>query len=366
MPHWAEEVPTWRGLGLSDVVAVVFAALLIPFYELIRAGNFWGRIIDWNDNASYIEIAKIIRIGGFPNGPHFWGFPSVIAATQVAFGISGPTALVAISVACSVAASFLMYRLYGAVATVVFLVLCPEWVRLSVMGGSEPLFLCLLLGSWLAFRSDRVLMAVLLASFATTVRPVGFFALCAIAFALILRRHWRELAMSICIGVGIGLAYLAWLWEVTGDAFINFRIYSASDWPSGNPFSIPFVQLGKSFFDLLLHGRWTVWVQSLFCIALLSFGAFALSKQMRAVLQRYPAELAFVIAYLGFLACYNIGLVAETLPRFAIPVLPFLLFTARNWLPKNRFLVWPMAVLSALIASSAPVGFREVFGFSLP
>jgi len=233
----------------------------------------------------------------------------------------------------------------------------------------------LLLASWLAFRSDRALMAVLLASFATTVRPVGFIALCAFAFALVLRRHWRELAISICIGVGIGLAYLAWLWVVTGDAFINFKLYSTWAWPSGKPFSLPFVQLGKSFFDVLLHSRWTEWVQSLFSILLLSFGAFALSKQMRTMLQRYPAELTFVIAYLVFLACYNDTGAADalpgaegaanSLPRYAIPALPFLLFTARNWLPNNRFLVWPMAVLSALIASSALVGFEAVFGFSL-
>ena len=79
----------------------------------------------------------------------------------------------------------------------------------------------------------------------------------------------------------------------------------------------------------------------------------------------YPAELTFAIAYLCFFACYSYGEVARHLPRFAIPVMPFLLFIARNWLPNNRFLVWPMAVLSALIASSALVGFEAVFGFSL-
>ena len=70
------------------MVALVFAALLIPFYELIGAGNYWGRVIDWLDNASYVEIAKIIQSGGFLGEVHhFWGLPSMVAATQVAFGI---------------------------------------------------------------------------------------------------------------------------------------------------------------------------------------------------------------------------------------------------------------------------------------
>jgi hypothetical protein len=54
-----------------------------------------------------------------------------------------------------------MYRLYGAAVAVTFLILCPQWVRLSTMDGSEPVFLCLLLGAWLAYRSDRTLIAVM-------------------------------------------------------------------------------------------------------------------------------------------------------------------------------------------------------------
>jgi hypothetical protein len=42
-----------RRPGPSDVIAVVFAALLIPFYELIRAGNYWDRVIDWLDNPTF-------------------------------------------------------------------------------------------------------------------------------------------------------------------------------------------------------------------------------------------------------------------------------------------------------------------------
>ena len=172
----------------------------------------------------------------------FWGFPAVIAATQVALGISGFAALVAISATSSVAACLLIHRLYGGVVTVTFLILCPEWVRVSVIGGSEPLFLCLLLGSWLAFRSGRALMASVFASLATTVRPVGVFALCAFAFTLILQRDWRRLAMSICIAAGVGLSISSCCkWSLGTHSLISDSILLV--WPSGNPFSFPFVTL---------------------------------------------------------------------------------------------------------------------------
>jgi hypothetical protein len=333
----------------------MFSALLIPFFELARTGGYWAHVNDWLDNKDYVEIANVIRVGGIPVGSHFthffWGLPGMIAVTQVAFGISGFAALVGISVASSVAACFLIHRLYGGVVTVTFLILSPEWVRLSVIGGSEPLFLCLLLGSWLAFRSSRALMASVFASLATTVRPVGVFALCAFAFALILQRDWRRLVMSICIAAGIGLAYLEWVQMVTGDPFINFRLYSP-DWPSGNPLSLPFVTLGKSAYHLLLDRRWVGWMYALFSLPLVGFGVFFLLKQRQILLRTYPAEIAFVIAYLSFLACYNYGGVMNYFLRFEIPVIPFLLFAARKWLPKSRLVLWPLAVSSALITSS--------------
>ena len=188
-----------------DVVAIVSSALLIPFFELARTGSYWVHVNDWLDNRSYVQIANVIRVGGIPVGSHFWGLP-------------------------------------GGVVIVTFLILCPEWVRVSVIGGSEPLFLCLLLGSWLAFRSGRALMASVFASLATTVRPVGVFALCAFAFTLILQRDWRRLAMSICIAAGVGLSISSCCkWSLGTHSLISDSILLV--WPSGNPFSFPFVTL---------------------------------------------------------------------------------------------------------------------------
>jgi len=350
------------------VAAIFVVGLLIPFFELLKAGNYWARVTEWLDNASYVEIAEIIRHGRASESlaePHFWGLPALIATVAAALRVSGFAALIVISIVSSMAAALLMYRLYGKAVVVAFLIFCPEWARLSVMGGSEPLFLCLLLASWVAFRSDRSLVGVLLLSLATLVRPVGFIALCACAFVLILRRDWRRLAVSVCIAVGIGLAYLTWVRAVSGDPFITFRLYSA-DWPSGNPLAFPFVELSKSIFHMVRDNHWTGWVQPLFSIALVSISLYAVSKRIRTIPRQYPVEVVFLIGYLAFVACYNYDRVADFFPRFVIPVLPFLLFAAGDWLPINRFVVWPLAVFSALIASSALVGFRTVFGFALP
>lgn len=325
--------------------------MLIPLLELTRTGIYWKSVHDWLDNGSYVEIAHVIRFGGAVSDQHFWGLPAIIALTEAAFSTSGYAALVTISVVSSMTATFLMYRLYGAAVSVAFLILCPEWVRLSVLGGSEPLFLCLLLGSWLAFRQERALMATVVASLATTVRPVGAIAVCAFVLVLFLRRDWRRLSISACSAVGIGLGYLAWLRAVSGDAFVQVRIYAHVFWPGGRPFSLPFARLAVSFIRLLRSGPWNGPVlESFFCLAVLGLGTFVLSKHARGIRQKYQAELAFAVGYLGFLACYNDPDMAFYLPRFAIPVYPLLIFTAQDWLPKRRLVFWPLVLLSGLIA----------------
>jgi hypothetical protein len=350
-----------------DVAAVFFVSLLIPILELAETGKYWVRLEDWLDNESYVEIANVIRIiGGVPHHYQFWGLPNIIAAIQAAFEVSGFVVIMVVSVVCSAAASFLIDRLYGASVAIMFLIVCPVWVRLSVMGGTEPLFLCLLSGCWLAFRSNWALLAAVLASFATTVRPFGFSALCGIGFALILQRDWKRLAMSISIAAGVGLAYLVQCQVVSGDPLINFRLYSSHDWPGGYPLSLPFVQIGKGVFDFILPNPWTNWIEDLFSLTLVGVGTFFLSTKFATLLRRYPAELVFVSAYLIFLVCYNTEIVIPHFARYSIPVIPFLLFAAYNWLPTNRFVLWPLAIFSALIASSGLVGFETVFGFSLP
>jgi hypothetical protein len=39
------------------------------------------------------------------------------------------------------------------------------------------------------------------------------------------------------------------------------------------------------------------------------------------------------------------GAVAEFFPRFLIPMLSVLLFSVRNWIPRDRRILWPMAKL---------------------
>jgi hypothetical protein len=125
------------------------------------------------------------------------------------------------------------------------------------------------------------------------------------------------------------------------------------------------VRLVISAAHRLKNEAWSQSVQPLVCIILLGFGVFALAKHWPETLKEYPAELIFPSAYLLFMVFYNDPDVSGFQPRLAIPDYPFLIFCWRTRLPRNRFVFWPMVILSALIASADVVGFQTVFGFGL-
>ncbi|WP_109487350.1 hypothetical protein [Occallatibacter savannae] len=349
----------------SDLVAITAFSLLFPILELTTRGLYWQRVEGWLDNGSYIEIANVIRFGGPTAEQHFWGLPAVIALLERLFSVSGYAAIIAVSLAGSIVATFLVYRLYGAAVTAAFIILSPEWVRLSILGGSEPLFMALLLCAWLLFRRDQALLAVTVASLASIVRPLGVIAVCAFGLVLLMRWELRRLAIVIGCSALIALGYFAWVRHTSGDPFINFKLYTSVDWPSGNPVSFPFVRLITSFIRISRDGYWTRLVQPLFCLMLVSLSIFFAPKHAFAVIRRFPAELTFVIGYLCFIVCWNYNDLARFLPRLTIPIYPFLLFSVQDRLPTNPYLLWLLVIISALIASVDLVGFKAVLGFGL-
>jgi hypothetical protein len=119
------------------------------------------------------------------------------------------------------------------------------WLDSAAEGLSEPLFMALLLGSFVALRKDRWAVAAILASFATTVRPVGIFALIAIAIVLLAHREWRRATVTTAIGLVIGFLYVAPLIVIYGNPLANVAGYHKSDWPSGLPVTFPLVPLIK-------------------------------------------------------------------------------------------------------------------------
>ncbi|HMD83187.1 MAG TPA: hypothetical protein VKO18_00640 [Terriglobia bacterium] len=357
--------------SLLEVLLVLIMESAIYLGTIYKVGG-WGTLVTPHFDAQfYVDVASTIRQWHFPGGESaqfFWGYPYVIAGLSKLFSIPGLTAAVIISFLASVAVCVLVHRLYGGWVAATFVVMNFEWIQRALGAGSEPLFMCLLYASFLLARSDRWNLAALLAALSTTVRPVGVFALVSFAAVLAWRRSYRQLATITLLGLTVGVLYCIPVRMVMGTPLASFIAYK-DDWGSnGWPITYPFGAMVSGFLTGL-HGdtRWwrLVWFVAWLIIALAGAVAVWLPRSWHRVLANYHAEALFTSLYLLFFLSYNYGGIVRFFPRFVIPVLPILLFSMRDKIPRDRRVLWVAAALSALLGAADVVSFRSLFGFGL-
>lgn len=230
--------------SLAEVLLMYAVVFAVHFLMVCRVSSFWAGVGGWFDNSAYLQLATVIQDRHFSGGEiahHFWGFPYAIVGISQLLSMPQLKALALISMLASLAVCVLGHRLYaGWVAATCIFVINYRWVNISLEGGSEPLFMCLLYASFLAARSGRWNLAALLASVSTTVRPVGIFALMSFAVILTMRRSFRRLAVITLIGLAIGVLYVVPVWVILGSPFANFQGYQGDWGPRGWPLTYPF------------------------------------------------------------------------------------------------------------------------------
>jgi hypothetical protein len=277
-------------------------------------------------------------------------------------GLPEEVSILAACVASSLITLVFAYRLWGGWIAVFISILNFYWVQLSFLGGSEPLFMALLLGSLLSIRKERWYSATLLASLATITRPLGVCLLAGIGIYLLWRRDWRRLAGAIGIGGAIGILYVLPLKLYLHDPLATVHSYGVLQ-ASSSPgvFGIPFRAIIVG--TLLYPSPWTNLVITFGWILLVVAGNIAMvsTKEFRAYARDHVAEAVFAGLYLLFLYSYNAPRLARgNFPRFAIPILPLVFLALLRWLPKDRRLLWCAAVIAAPLAAFSAIGIQNV------
>jgi hypothetical protein len=365
-------VPRWqRDPSLRESLLVCLAAAAV-FAGFIAATTSYPSLVDnFGDNSAYMSIAVAIRKWDFRGVfvKHFWGLPYFMCAVSKLTGFSDRTALLLISWMSSVSAVILAYRLWGGWIATAFSIVNFDWYQRSYLGGSEPLFVALLFGSFLAIRRERWLLAAFLAALATTTRPLAVFLLLGIGLTLLWRRDWRRFAGTTAIGLAIGILYVIPLARYFHDPLATVHSYEAAA-SGGTPlFGIPFYAIIKGTLlypapltSLLLTFGWIF-------LVLIAIAAMLGTQQFRTYAREHVPEMVFAAPYLLSLYCYNYPYWARgSFPRFAIPIIPFVFLALRRWIPrwippwipKDRRLLWALAPVTAVLAASSALGIRNV------
>ncbi|MGH9544415.1 MAG: hypothetical protein ACRD23_04290 [Terriglobales bacterium] len=356
MANSAGEPSQREVLLIAGLVCLTFVA------TVSRLTNYPGLVANFGDSPGYIYIGAAIQHWDFHGlmVKHFWGLPYAMAAVSRLTGVSELTSLLLVSATSFFASTALAYRLWGGWVAGLFAVLNFDWMQRSFLGGSEPLFVALLFGAFLAVRHERWSLAALLAALSTTVRPLAFFALLGIGLILLRRREYQKAALATLVGLVIGILYALPLWKYFGDPLAT--VHSYQDATSRGPalFGFPFYAIIKG--TLLYPAPWTSLVLSFGWMVFVLLGVAAmLTRPAREYVRRCPVEVFFAAFYTLAIFSYNAPYWARgTFPRFAIPIIPLAIAALLPWVPKSRALLWILAVTAPVLAAASAIGLKNV------
>ena len=343
------------GLACAVLAAAIQAA--------DRSRAFWE--FGAGDTPTYAVIAESIRtgnLGALRVVKLLWGLPYLAAVTSWAIGISDVASVVLVSLCASLAAVLLVRHLWGGWVAAYFAIVSWDWIVASTLGGTEPLFVALVLLAFACARRERWAWASVAAACSVTVRPVGALALLSVVATLIARRRWRLAVTACLIGAGVGLLYAVPLARARGDLWEPIRNYQR-DWLGGRPLGLPFVALLQGArmatqpIQIIRPAAWIGFV-------LTAIVSFAISRSSRATAASRPVETTFAALYVAFMFSYHAAWWAWLeFPRFAIPILPFAWSAVEPALPKRRWLVWVAAPASGALTAAWLIGFHDVWDF---
>jgi hypothetical protein len=149
------------------------------------------------------------------------------------------------------------------------------------------------------------------------------------------------------------------LWQHFGDPLATVHSYQGQE--GSHLFGIPFYAIIKGTF---LHpAPWTNLVLTCGWIFFVLAGTVAMfvRKSFREYSKSHPVEIFFAVTYLFFICSYNSPYWARgSFPRFAIPIIPFVISALLPWIPKSRSLLWALGIVSPVLAAASAVGIRNV------
>ena len=355
--------PNVRAPSSRETLALVVVSFVVFVCFISATQNYFGLVDGFGDSAGYMKLASSIRRWDFHGivVKQFWGLPYAMAGLSALTRLSDRTALLLCCFIPSLLTTLLARTLWDGWIAAYFAILNFDWLQRSCLGGSEPLFVCLLFGAFLAARRGRWLLASLLASLATIVRPMGLFALVGIGVSLLWKRRWRSFAAATAIGLLVGGLYTIPLSMQFGDPLATVHSYHNHAWSGGWVFGFPFYAIVKGTLlyqspvtNLALTFGWI----SLVLVAVI---VMARSAEFRGYCRSHLVEAFFLIPYLWCIFSYNYPYWARgNFVRFAIPIVPFVLLALRRWIPKDRRVLWILAFASPLLAASSALGVENV------
>lgn len=325
---------------ISILFISFFGFLTLPHSGYFK-GDFWQSLSNW-DGEHYLKIAQF----GYRDDAQYAFFPLYPLTVRTVYQLTGNYLLAAVLI--SLTAAFLGMQLLYKLALMDFDRKIAEKVILALVffptsfyflaAYSESLFFLLVVATFYFLRSNKILLATLIAALASATRVVGIALVVSLIINVWIRDGINKKNWYVLLAPAGLLVYCWFLFNQTGDPF--YFLTAQTNWHRS--LTPPIVGFWQTIKDLsspgFITGNFNAFLDLMFAI-------FGLGLMIRAF--RF---LPFIYSLYGLISVL-IPLftpLLSSMPRFLLPVFPIFILIA---LLKNKYLILGYQIISLMLLS---------------
>lgn len=361
---------------LSYFLTFITIFIFVKFNSFDLERSFLQYILnEVHDNRGYFKMANNLLNMNFEDIDYRpFGLSIILAGVKLITGLPYPVIMLLINFFCFIFSIYLISIIFNLNTSIWFLILGYEFSIITILGGSEILFILLSLISFYNFKKQNFFFAFFYSSLLIFVRPWGI-AISTTYFIYLFMKNKKLFNFHFGIFLVLFIIYIFLSYKFyenklifqvyahdynisTGLYFLNYPFYSIYYSLSNlNNIEIPLLN-SVTIFNI---------IKILFFVIFSIFSIFILLKNYK---KNFSNDLISIISiytlfYFLLLIHYNSYWVYIEYPRFLLPILPFSIFFIGKYLPNKKFVQLTLIIFSSIFFGISAVGVKRYIEFCL-
>lgn len=351
----------------------VSLSLIIFFYGNLN--NYYLAVSNYGDNKNYLILAdNFLKMDFSIFVYHPFGISVILSIVNFITKIDFIFLMILLNVIFAYFSLIIISKLFTNLVAIFFLIFGYEFTLVSLMGGSEISAIFFILITLFLYKFNFKKSACLTSSFAYFIKPWAIALPIAIGIVLLFKKERKFFFEFFIITLLMFIIYLVISYIIYGPGLI-FAGYKSNDaLIKGENFFLdfPFVALYKEIIGTnsvnglsFLALPKTNLLKIFFYIMIVSFGYLHMLKDIKRYFKNDIYKVVFIFTSLQvFLTfTYNSPWIFHEFPRYTLMILPFIIFSLKDYLPTNKMLIFVLIFLSATFNAFSAVGYKNYIIF---
>ena len=364
----------------SKIISIYFflsffisLSLIIFFYGNLN--NYYLIVSDYGDNDNYFQLSdNFLKWNFSPFVYHPFGISIIIALVNFITKINPIFLMILLNIIFAYFSIIIISKLFGNLTSIFFLILGYEFTLVSLMGGSETSAIFFILLSLFLYDSNFRKIAFFTSSFVYFIKPWAIALPIGIGLILLFKKEKKFFFEFLLISIPMFCIYLIISYIIYGPGLIFEGYIDNQALLKGEKFFVdfPFVALIKEIIGPnsinglpLLSFPITNLIKIFFYIMLIIIGYFFMIKKSKIYFKEDVYKIVFIFTSIQIflIFTYNSPWIFHEFPRYSIMILPFIIFSLKEYLPTNKTIILTLIILSATFNAFSAVGYKNYIIF---